>query len=100
MKEPVEIVICLGSSCFARGNARVLAEIERLVDERGLQRRVLVRGSRCEGACAGGPNIRIAGVACHGVRVEDIASLLDAALGESDEADEVEDAGVAPGGNA
>lgn len=91
MKEPVEIVICLGSSCFARGNASVLAEIERLVDERGLARRVLVRGSRCEGACAGGPNIRIAGVAHHGVRVEDVCSLLDEALGDS---------GESPGGNA
>jgi NADH:ubiquinone oxidoreductase subunit E len=91
MKEPVEIIICLGSSCFARGNSRVLAEIERLIEERGLQGRVLVRGSRCEGACAGGPNIRIAGVARHGVRVEDVASLLDEALGG---------VGESPGGNA
>ncbi len=80
MEDIIEIVICLGSSCFARGNSGVLVEIERFVGEHGLQDRVLIRGSRCEGACTEGPNLRIAGIPYRNVRAADIVPLLSRTL--------------------
>ncbi len=53
------IVICMGSSCFARGNRNHLALIEAFLEKHGLQERVSIAGSHCEEQCAEGPNIRI-----------------------------------------
>ncbi len=59
MNEQHTIVICMGSSCFARGNRKHLALIETFLAERGLQETVSIAGSHCEEQCAEGPNIRI-----------------------------------------
>lgn len=53
------IVICMGSSCFVRGNRRFLVVIEEFLVERGLKDQVAITGSRCEGRCADGPNLVI-----------------------------------------
>lgn len=55
------IIICMGSSCFARGNRRLLPMIEEFLVERGLKDLVEITGSRCEGRCADGPNLVIDG---------------------------------------
>jgi len=55
------IVICMGSSCFARGNRRFLPIIEEFLVERGLLDHVEITGSRCEALCAEGPNLVIDG---------------------------------------
>lgn len=56
-----KIVICMGSSCFARGNAKNLKVIEEFITRRKLDAEVLLSGSCCEGKCAEGPNIVIDG---------------------------------------
>ncbi len=61
--EPIEIVICLGSSCFARGNARNLAIIEEFLKERNLKAAVRFSGKLCQDECKTGPNLTIAGEA-------------------------------------
>lgn len=55
------IVICMGSSCFARGNRRFLPILEEFLVERGLKDQVEITGSRCEELCAEGPNLVIDG---------------------------------------
>ena len=55
------IVVCMGSSCFARGNAENLEAIERYLAERGLAAEVELTGSRCEGRCSDGPVVTIDG---------------------------------------
>lgn len=57
METGLEIMVCMGSSCFARGNQQNLRTIERFVEEHGLDARVKLCGSHCEDACAKGPNI-------------------------------------------
>lgn len=54
-----EIVICMGSSCFARGNRKHLLMIEQYLADHGLTESVVLTGSRCEDQCRCGPNIRI-----------------------------------------
>lgn len=53
------VTICMGSSCFSRGNSMVAEAIQRFVTDKGLQDRVSIRGCLCEGECKSGPNIRI-----------------------------------------
>ena len=58
-----KITICMGSSCFARGNERNLAVCEEFLEERGLRDEVDVElaGSLCTGNCANGPVVIVDG---------------------------------------
>lgn len=53
------ITICMGSSCFSRGNSANAEVIQRFIADNALEDRVAVRGCLCEGECKNGPNIRI-----------------------------------------
>ena len=57
----LNITVCMGSSCFARGNAQNLEFIENYIKENGLEAQIDLSGARCEGKCATGPNIIING---------------------------------------
>ncbi len=56
-----EIQICMGSSCFARGNKQNLHVVREFLRERGLEARVVVRGGLCHGRCSLGPHLIIDG---------------------------------------
>jgi NADH:ubiquinone oxidoreductase subunit E len=56
--QKIVITICLGSSCFARGNNIVLQTLQNYIKTNGLEERVKLVGSRCEGQCSKGPNIK------------------------------------------
>lgn len=53
------ITICLGSSCFARGNNVFLNTIKDFLSENQLEDKVLFKGELCTQNCSDGPNIRI-----------------------------------------
>ena len=55
----VEIKICMGSSCFARGNSENLEFIENYIKENNLDAEIELYGARCENICEKGPNIII-----------------------------------------
>lgn len=73
-KKPVVITICMGSSCFSRGNNRNLQVIEQYIKDKHLEESVQLVGSRCESECFSGPNIRIDEKLFQNV---DAASLID-----------------------
>ena len=77
-----EIGICLGSSCFARGNAENLRVIQEYVAARGLAVRVTTVGHLCEDQCSRGPNLTVNGTMHHAVDAAATRALLDRALGE------------------
>ena len=58
---PVEMTICMGSSCYARGNGANLHVIEEYIALYDLDAKVILSGSRCEGSCADGPNFTVNG---------------------------------------
>jgi NADH:ubiquinone oxidoreductase subunit E len=68
--------ICLGSSCFARGNNDHLPLIQRYLREKGLEDRVVLKGSRCEGHCLNGPNLRLDGELVGSLTPETLAEVL------------------------
>lgn len=68
------IVICMGSSCFARGNREHLEKIENFIEARDLSVKVRIAGCRCRNECGKGPNLEINGQLHHEV---DSGTLLD-----------------------
>jgi NADH:ubiquinone oxidoreductase subunit E len=58
-----KITICMGSSCFARGNEKNVALCEEFLAERGLRDDVDVElgASLCTGNCANGPVVVVDG---------------------------------------
>jgi len=58
-KHDIEIVICLGSSCFARGNKQSVRLIQSFLKEKGLEGKVLFKGRHCFGHCETGPALLI-----------------------------------------
>jgi NADH:ubiquinone oxidoreductase subunit E len=53
------ITICMGSSCFARGNGDNLEHIEDFLLTRKLSATIRLKGCRCRDACGRGPNLEI-----------------------------------------
>ena len=78
MNSKIEIVVCMGSACFARGNAKNLEFIEQYIKENNLDAKVGLAGSRCEGKCADGLNIIVNGVEYGGIKEEKIKEILGA----------------------
>lgn len=81
MKAENEIIVCMGSSCFARGNARNLEFLEEYIKENNLDLKIELAGSRCEGKCALGPNIIVNGVEYNSVDEEKIKEILETVIG-------------------
>jgi len=71
------IVICMGSSCFSRGNNRNIEVIQRFLKTREIPAGMELSGRLCEGHCKDGPNITINGKMYHGVDPIVITGLLN-----------------------
>lgn len=53
------IKVCMGSSCFARGNLQNLNFLENFIKENNLDAQVELVGAHCQNMCDVGPNIYI-----------------------------------------
>ncbi|MDO4183975.1 MAG: (2Fe-2S) ferredoxin domain-containing protein [Rhodospirillales bacterium] len=53
------IKVCMGSSCFARGNSKNLQIIQNYIEQKGLDAQIELTGLRCCNRCSMGPNITI-----------------------------------------
>jgi len=53
------ITICMGSSCFSRGNATNAEIIQKFIADNKLEDKITIKGCLCEGECKNGPNVRI-----------------------------------------
>lgn len=83
MKPKIEVTLCMGSSCFARGNNLLLDTLEQILEARGWRDAVTIAGQRCEDRCSSGPNIRIDGELYHGLDEGALLDLLETKLGAS-----------------
>lgn len=75
--EKIKINICMGSSCFARGNESILEVIKEYLTEHGLRDRVEFKGHLCKNLCNEGPNVEINGMVYSGVTEQSIVGILD-----------------------
>ena len=74
------LTVCLGSSCFSRGNNDQLQVIRQFLLDHHLEDRVLLKGSRCEGHCLNGPNLRIGDTLIQEVRADQVVAILETHL--------------------
>jgi NADH:ubiquinone oxidoreductase subunit E len=80
MAQQIEITVCVGSSCFARGNSQAVDQAREYMEKRGLNGRVTLSGSLCMGSCRTGPNVIVNGERyCY---EGDMSQLLDRILAE------------------
>ncbi len=72
-----EIVICMGSSCFSRGNNKTLGIIKEYIGARNLDLDVKLKGALCTGKCKDGPNIIVGGTPYSGVEAGTVIDILE-----------------------
>ncbi len=72
------IVLCMGSSCFTRGNNKNINIIKKYLEEEEIQAEI--EGSLCEDDCKNGPHIRVNGEKFSGVTEENIREILRSEL--------------------
>ena len=75
------ITVCMGSSCFGKGNQVNAELINRFVAEHKLEDRITVNGCLCTSACAQGPNIKINDRLVSGVSEQTLADIIVRELG-------------------
>lgn len=80
MSNKIELVICLGSSCFARGNKNTLKLIKKYLQDNHLEDKVHFHGGHCFEKCAEGPVIMINNKIFTGVTELTIIEILNSEL--------------------
>jgi NADH:ubiquinone oxidoreductase subunit E len=81
MAQKIEMQICLGSSCFSRGNREVVAFIREYLRKNHLEDKIVFRGARCMDLCSNGPNLRINEKIIEEVTLSKIESILENEFG-------------------
>ena len=72
-----KIQVCMGSSCFARGNNRNLQVITKYLKDNNLDAEIELCGLRCCNLCSKGPNITIEGKEFNNVDSGTLIDILD-----------------------
>ncbi len=54
-----EIVICLGSSCFSRGNKEIVNIIKAYIKDNQLEDKINFHGCHCFSKCSEGPILKV-----------------------------------------
>ncbi|WP_075591230.1 (2Fe-2S) ferredoxin domain-containing protein [Labilibacter marinus] len=79
-QEKAKIRICLGSSCYTRGNAENLKIIQAFVEDKQINASIDFRGHLCNENCNKGPVININGVSYEEVQAFQIEKILEETL--------------------
>jgi NADH:ubiquinone oxidoreductase subunit E len=73
----IDMRICLGSSCFSRGNKELVMFIKDYLKKNHLDDKVNFSGARCMGNCSSGPNLNINGTTIKNITLSKIESILE-----------------------
>ncbi len=79
-QKPIEIKICMGSSCFSRGNNKTLAVVKEFVDSSPAPEMFLISGALCEGKCSTGPHITINGCKYNNITPEMVIDIIESQM--------------------
>ncbi len=83
LKNKHTIILCLGSSCFARGNHLLIEPVKRFLLKNQLEDKIEFKGGHCCNECNEGPVMLIDGKAYHNVTKENFEEILGKALGNT-----------------
>ncbi len=76
-----EIRICMGSSCFSRGNRATLQIIQQYLKDHHLETEVILKGNHCFEKCSTGPLVKIGPTLYENVSGNRILEILEKELG-------------------
>ncbi|AQQ09483.1 NADP-reducing hydrogenase subunit HndA [Sedimentisphaera cyanobacteriorum] len=76
MNGKVKIRLCMGSSCFTRGNNKAIELIKEYISENNLEQSIELSGSLCEGKCSSGPHITIDDKEYDDIKPESVLDLI------------------------
>lgn len=76
MANETEITICLGSSCFSRGNGKTLKVVEEYLRDHNLKAKVFFHGELCTDNCEKGPIMKINDTLYTGITEENVTDIL------------------------
>jgi NADH:ubiquinone oxidoreductase subunit E len=85
MPNKINIEICLGSSCFARGNKQLVQDIKAFIEQNQCAHKVNFRGKHCFGICDKGPNLKVNETIFEHVDKQKLIEILEKALGKNNE---------------
>ena len=77
MVDRTVIEICMGSSCFSRGNKDTLQVIQRYLKENKMENNIVLKGNHCFSDCSKGPVVKIGGHLYESVDRESILEILE-----------------------
>lgn len=77
MKEKTKLILCLGSSCYSRGNQYVLELVKQYIKDHNLKDTIDFRGQLCTGNCSHGPILKINDIVFENVDTNSIIKILD-----------------------
>ena len=73
----IEVQICMGSACFAKGNQEKLEYIKEYIEQNNIDAEVTIIGALCENKCSEGPRIIINEKEYTNITKEKIKDILD-----------------------
>lgn len=72
----MKILICMGSSCYSRGNSQALENLENYINQESLESEIDLTGALCLGDCTDGPIVKIDGETYQGIHPDCIIDLV------------------------
>jgi NADH:ubiquinone oxidoreductase subunit E len=81
MQQKIEMQVCMGSSCFSRGNRDVVNYIRDYLKKNHLEDKIVFKGARCMNLCSNGPNLRVNDRIIEGVTLAKIDAILEKEIG-------------------
>jgi NADH:ubiquinone oxidoreductase subunit E len=76
-----DITICMGSSCFSRGNKKMVSIIKEYLKDKNLEGSVVLQGAHCMGLCDMGPVLKIGAEIFRQVDESNLEVILDKKFG-------------------
>jgi len=80
MNEKIKVIICLGSSCYSRGNAKTLEVVKEYLAKNQLIDQTDFRGKLCSNDCNHGPVLTIGDHKYLNVNDTSVIKILDSAF--------------------
>ncbi len=79
-EKSLSIEICMGSSCFSRGNQKALEILKSYIQNKRLESQVDLKGTLCRNQCSNGPVMKINGKVHKKVDPVTVIDILEEAL--------------------
>lgn len=83
--EKCSVSVCMGSSCFLRGNKEMMIFIKELISSHSWENYIELKGDLCSGHCSKGPVIKIDGAIHNGLSLMSVEEVLKSKIEDGKE---------------